>query len=67
MEVFYGTKKTYSPQKAALQEMMSKYMKENGIHIKDGPYANSIMRDMMSVILVGTLDAEMEDELGYSK
>ena len=25
------------------------------------------MRDMMSVILEGTLDAEMDEELGYSK
>ena len=29
-------RKTDSPQKAALREMMSNYMKENGVHIKDG-------------------------------
>ena len=60
-------RKTDSPQKAALREMMSNYMKENGVHIKDGSDVNSIMRDMMSVILEGTLDAEMDEELGYSK
>ena len=47
--------------------MMSNYLKENNVHIKDGTDVNSIMRDMMSVILEGTLDAEMDEELGYSK
>ena len=28
---------------------------------------NSIMRDMMSVILEGALDEELDEELGYSK
>lgn len=56
-----------SPQKAALREMMSNYLKENDVHIKDGTDVNSIMRDMMSIILEGTLDAEMNEELGYSR
>ena len=60
-------RKTDSPQKAALREMMSNYLKKNDVHIKDGSDVNSIMRDMMSVILEGTLDAEMDEELGYSK
>ena len=60
-------RKSDSPQKAALREMMSNYLKENDVHIKDGTDVNSIMRDMMSVILEGTLDAEMDEELGYSK
>ena len=60
-------RKSDSPQKAALREMMDKYMKENDVHIKDGKDVNSIMRDMMSVILEGTLDVEMNEELGYSK
>ena len=47
--------------------MMSNYLKENDVRIKDGTDVNSIMRDMMSVILEGTLDAEMDEELGYSK
>ncbi|WP_198146308.1 IS256 family transposase [Dorea sp. D27] len=47
--------------------MMSCYMKDNGVKIKDGTDANSIMRDMMSVILEGALDEELEEELGYSK
>ena len=50
-----------SPQKAAMREMMRDYLKNNDISIKDGTDVNSIMRDMMSVILEGALD----EELGY--
>lgn len=60
-------RKSDSPQKAALREMMGNFMKENDIQVKDGTDVNSIMRDMMSIILEGTLDAEMDEELGYSK
>ena len=52
-----------SPQKAAMREMMRDYLKNNDISIKDGTDVNSIMRDMMSVLLEGALD----EELGYSK
>lgn len=51
-------RKSDSPQKAALREIMSNYLKENDVHIKDGTDVNSIMRDMMSILLEGTLDAE---------
>ena len=40
-----------SPQKAAMREMMRDYLKNNDISIKDGTDVNSIMRDMMSVLL----------------
>ena len=60
-------RKSDSPQKAARREMMSTYMKENNVLPKNGTDVNSIMRDMMSIILEGTLDAEMDEELGYSK
>ena len=60
-------RKSDSPQKEALREMMSTYMKENNVLPKNGTDVNSIMRDMMSIILEGTLDAEMDEELGYSK
>ncbi|MDD6414631.1 MAG: hypothetical protein PUG06_11285, partial [Blautia sp.] len=39
----------------------------NDISIKDGTDVNSIMRDMMSVLLEGALDEELDEELGYSK
>ena len=42
-----------SPQKAAMREMMLDYLKNNDISIKDGTDVNSIMRDMMSVLLEG--------------
>ena len=60
-------RKKDTPQKAALRELMSSYMKENNVKIKDGSDVNSIMRNMMSVILEGALDEELDEELGYSK
>ena len=56
-----------SPQKAAMREMMRDYLKNNDISIKDGTDVNGIMRDMMSVLLEGALDEELDEELGYSK
>ncbi len=56
-----------SLQKAALREMMGNYLKENNVKVKNGTDVNSIMRDMMSIILEGALDQEMDEELGYSK
>ena len=47
--------------------MMRDYLKNNDISIKDGTDVNSIMCDMMSVILEGALDEELDEELGYSK
>lgn len=60
-------RKSDSPQKAALRELMTDYLKSNDITVKNGTDVNDIMRDMMSIILEGTLDAEMDEELGYSK
>ena len=56
-----------SPQKQAMREMMTNYLKENDVSIKDGADINSIMKDMMSVLLEGVLDEELDEELGYSK
>ena len=56
-----------STQKAAMREMMRDYLKNNDISIKDGTDVNSIMRDMMSVLLEGALDEDLDEELGYSK
>ena len=60
-------RKKDSPQKAVLREMMGNYLKENNVKVKDGTAVNSIMRDMMSIILEGALDQELDEELGYSK
>ena len=60
-------RKSDSPQKAAMREMMQGYLKNNDISIKSGNDVNSIMRDMMSVLLEGPLDEELNEELGYSK
>ena len=60
-------RKKDTSQKVALRELMSSYMKENNVKIKDGTDVNSIMRDMMAVILEGTLDEELDEELGYPK
>lgn len=61
------TRRKDSPQKAALRKMMSSYLKENDVKVKDGTDVNSIMRDMMSIILEGALEQELDEELGYSK
>lgn len=50
-----------------MREMMQGYLKKNDISIKSGNDVNSIMRDMMSVLLEGVLDEELNEELGYSK
>jgi putative transposase len=60
-------RKNDSQQKAAMREMMREYLKNNDISIKNGADVNSIMRDMMSVLLEGALDEELNQELGYSK
>ena len=60
-------RKNESSQKAAMREMMRGYLKDNDIRIKDGTDVNTVMRDMMSVLLEGVLDEELDEELGYSK
>ena len=60
-------RKKDSPQKAAMREMMRDYLKNNDISIKNGGDVNAVMRDMMSVLLEGALDEELDEELGYSK
>ncbi len=52
---------------ARKKDTPQKQLKENDVKIKDGTDVNSIMRDMMSVILEGALDEELEQGLGYSK
>ncbi len=54
-----------SPERQVLREIMAGYLKDNPV--KDGKDVNSIMREMMSIILEGNLDGELEEELGYSK
>lgn len=44
-------KRKESPQKAAIKEMIHDYLKNNDINIKDGSDVNSIMWDMISVLL----------------
>lgn len=40
-------RKSDSPQKSAMREMMQGYLKKNDISIKSGNNVNFIMRDMM--------------------
>lgn len=46
---------------------MRDYLKNNEISIKNETDVNSIMRDMMSVLLEGALDEEPDEESGYSR
>lgn len=50
-----------------MREFMKEYLKGNDIQVKNGTDVNSIMRDMMSILLEGALDEELDQELGYSK
>jgi hypothetical protein len=54
-----------SPERQALRKMVNGYLKENPV--KNETDVNALMREMMSVILEGSLDGEIEEELGYSK
>ena len=60
-------RKKDSPQKAAMREMIRGYLKDNDISIKSGGDVNAVMRDMMSILLEGALDEELDEELGYSR
>ena len=46
---------------------MRDYLKNNDISIKSGTDVNAVMRDMMSILLEGAFDEELDEELGYSK
>ncbi len=59
-------KRIESPQKAAMREMMREYLKNNDISIKSGTEVNTVMRDMMSVLLEGALDEELHMFLLFS-
>ncbi len=60
-------RKKDSPQKVVLRKMMSTYLIDDNVKVKDDTDVNSIMRNMMSVILEGALNEEMDEELGYSR
>ena len=63
---YYGKKKrNESPERQALREIMSCYLKNTPV--RNSNDVNSIMREMMSVILEDALDGELDEELGYSK
>ena len=46
-------RKNDTPQKAAMRELTKGYLKTNDVKIKYGIDVNTILRDMMSVILEG--------------
>lgn len=47
--------------------MIGSYLTENNVKVKDGTDVNTIIRDIMSVILEGVLDEEMKEGLEYPK
>lgn len=47
--------------------MMSSYMKESGVKVKDGIYVNVIILYMMVIILENALDTELDEELSCSQ
>ena len=67
MEVIFMARRKDSPQKATMRGLVREHLKNNDINIKNGTDVNSIIRDMMSVLLEDALDEELNEELGYSK
>ncbi|WP_231038671.1 IS256 family transposase [Pectinatus haikarae] len=61
------SRKNESTQKAAMREMMKNYLKDTNTNVRDGADVKNVMRDMMSVLLEGALDGELDESLGYSK
>ena len=61
----YKRTRNESPERQALRKMMAGYLKDNPV--KDGKDINAMIREMISVILEGALDSELDEELGYSK
>lgn len=54
-----------APEKKALREMTKEYLKQ--YPLKDGNDVKDMMREMLSVVLDGSLEGELDEELGYSK
>jgi len=54
-----------TPEKKALREMTKEYLKQHPL--KDGNDVKDMMREMLSVVLDGSLEGELDEELGYSK
>ena len=50
-----------------MRKLMRDFLKEHDISVKDGEDINSLMRDMMSALIEGTLDGELDDTLGYDR
>lgn len=61
------SRKNESNQKAALRSTFGQFLRENDVTIKNSDDVNSIMKDMISLVLEGALDGEMDEHLGYSK
>jgi transposase-like protein len=61
------SRKNESNQKAALRSAFGQFLRENDVTIKNSDDVNSIMKDMISLVLEGALDGEMDEHLGYSK
>jgi len=58
-------KRNERPEKTARRAKIREFLKDNPL--KDGNDINALMRDLMAEILEGSLDAELEEELGYSR
>jgi putative transposase len=54
------SRKNENPQKAAMREMMKNLLKDKELRIQNGSDFKNIMRDMMSVLLKGTLDDSLK-------
>ena len=51
MEVIFMSRRKDSPEKVAMRGLVREYLKNNDSSIKSGTDVNTLMRDMMSVLL----------------
>lgn len=54
-----------SPEKKRRRELIRELLKDSPL--KDGEDVNALMREMMTEVLEGSLDGELEEELGYTR
>ena len=59
--------KPQDPQKVALRNASSKFLKENIIKLQTGDDVKNLIREMIGSLIDASLDGELDDYLGYDR
>lgn len=59
--------KPQDPQKVALRNATSKFLKENNIKLQTGDDVKNLIREMIGSLIDASLDGELDDYLGYDR